>query len=153
MRCCLFFLFAAAIAVAAVGAERAQNRDADAKTAPNLDLNGLWRGFVVEGKGEKPNRGPVHLELTIKGDHITAQRLDGQPAPLGEGTYKITVGRYYLIDATETRGRGKPRTYLGICAFAPDTMKWCVATPGNPRPTDFETKNRQFLLVLKRQNP
>jgi hypothetical protein len=55
------------------------------------------------------------------------------------------------MDATETRKRAKPKSYQGICAFGPDLMKWCVATPGNPRPATFETKGQQFLLILKRQ--
>lgn len=91
------------------------------------------------------------MELTIKGNHISAQRLDGQRGFLGEGTYNITVGQFYLIDATEIRTQGKARTYEGICKFGPDLMYWCVANPGIKRPTDFETKGRQFLLILKRQ--
>jgi hypothetical protein len=124
-----------------------------AKPAENLDLNGTWRGYVVEGKGQNPNRGSVHLELKIQGNRISAQRLDGQGGFLGEGTYQITAERFYMIDATEIRERGKGRTYLGICRFAPDLMYWSVANPGNPRPVDFETKGRQFLLILKRQRP
>jgi len=153
----------------AVGADNTGNRAAGAKTPPkakspsnaktspgekaaaDLDLNGVWRGFVVEGKGEQPNRGSVHLELTIKGNQITSRRLDGQGGSLGQGVYQIATERFYLLDATEVRARGKGRTYLGICKFGPDLMKWCVATPGNKRPADFETKGSQFLLVLKRQ--
>jgi hypothetical protein len=153
MRYCLFLLAAitAAGAAPAAAAEKSGERGAGAKAAADLDLNGVWRGYVVEGKGEQPNRGNVHLELTIKGNHITAQRLDGDAGSLGQGMYRITVGRFYLMDATELRGRAKGRTYQGICRFGPDLMKWCVATPGNRRPTDFETKGQQFLLILERQ--
>ena len=140
MRRCFLLLCAMTFAVVAVGAERNDNQGAGAKTAPDLDLNGVWRGFVVKGKGEQPDRGSVHLQLTIKDNRISAKRLDGEGGPLGNGTYTITVGRFYLIDATETRSRGKSRSYQGICKFGPDLMKWCTATPGNPRPTDFETK-------------
>lgn len=122
-----------------------------AQGSTDLNLDGVWRGFVVEGKGEKPDRGTVQLELTIQGNHISAKRLDGQGGSLGEGVYKMTTERFYQMDATEVRSRGKPKAYLGICAFAPDTMKWCVATPNSNRPTDFETKGQQFLLILKRQ--
>ena len=88
-----------AIAAAAAGAEKPGDRGAGAKTsagtktAPDLNLDGVWRGFVVEGKGEQPDRGSVHLELTIQGDRITARRLDGGGSPLGQGTYKIAPGR------------------------------------------------------------
>jgi hypothetical protein len=150
------FLLALNVAAAATAAEDAGSRGAAAKgktpaAASDLDLNGTWRGFVVAGKGENPNSGTVHLELTIQGNRIVAQRLDGQRGPLGQGTYTITTARYYQLDATESHVRGKPRVYLGICAFGPDLMRWCVATPGNGRPATFETKGQQFLLILRRQ--
>ena len=153
---CLPLLVALTTAMAMARAEGPERRSAatkDASSAPEIDLNGIWRGWVVYGKGEQSNRGTVHLELTIKGNHIRAKRLDGQGDSLGEGTYTITTERFYLLDAKEARGRGKPRAYLGICRFGPDLMKWCVATPGNNRPNDFETKGQQFLLILKRQRP
>jgi hypothetical protein len=54
------------------------------------------------------------------------------------------------MNATEVGNRRKGRTYQGICTVEPDVLKWCVATPGNKRPKDFETKGQQFLLILKR---
>jgi hypothetical protein len=149
----LAFFSVVTLVVAALGAEGTSQQGTTAKPSADLDLNGVWRGFVVYGKGEQPNRGSVRLELTVKGNHISARRLDGQGDSLGQGTYKITVGRFYMIDATEIRPHGKGRTYQGICKFGPDLMKWCTATPGNKRPTDFETKGQQFLLILKRQRP
>jgi hypothetical protein len=142
------FLLALNVAAATMAAEAAKGKTA---AASDLDLNGVWRGFVVAGKGENPNSGTVHLELTIQGNRIVAQRLDGQGGPLGQGTYTITTARYYQLDAVENHVHGKPRGYLGICAFGPDLMRWCVATPGNARPATFETKGQQFLLILRRQ--
>lgn len=136
---------------AAFGAERKPADRAPDKSSNDLDLNGVWRGFVVDGKGERPDRGPVHLELTVKGNQITAQRLNAPGGSLGQGSYTIATGRYYMMDATEAKGRGRPKVYEGIVQFGPDLMRWCVATPGNKRPTNFETKGQQFLLVLKRQ--
>jgi hypothetical protein len=150
MQRCFLLLFAMAFTVVAAAAEKSANRASDAK-APEINLNGVWRGFVVQGRGEQPNRGSVHLELTIKGNQIVAQRLDGQGGPLGQGSYTIGTERFYLLDATESRTHGKRGAYQGICKFGPDLMQWCVATPGNKRPSDFETKGTQFLLVLKRQ--
>jgi uncharacterized protein (TIGR03067 family) len=125
----------------------------EGKDAPLPNLDGVWRGFAVEGKGEKPDRGPVHLELTIQGNRISAKRLDGQRLDVTEGTYKLTPGKPMQMDGTEIRERGKPRTFLGICELEGDTLKWCVATPRNPRPTEFETKRPQFLVILKRHKP
>jgi hypothetical protein len=139
------------IAALANAAEQAAEQGAGAKNASRPDLNGVWQGFVVEGKGEQSDRGPTHLELTIRGNHISAHRLDGEGGSLGEGNYKLVPGRLMLMNATEASNRGKRRTYLGICAVEPDVLKWCVATPGNKRPTGFETRGQQFLLILKRQ--
>ena len=144
-------LVLAGIAALAIGAEKAAEQGAGAKNASRPDLNGVWQGFVVEGKGEQPDQGPTHLELTIKGNHIGAKRLDGEGGSLGEGNYKLVPGRLMLMNATEAGNRGKRRTYLGICTVEPDLLKWCVATPGNKRPTDFQTRGQQVLLILKRQ--
>jgi len=135
----------------------AEEPKAPEKGKPSADipkLDGVWRGYTVLGKGEQPDRGPVHLELTIKGDHITAKRLDNA-ADLGEGTYKITIvqGQPMQMDGTKLLPRGRTQLFVGICAIEGDTLKWCVATPRNERPTEFETKERgKFLLILKRQS-
>jgi uncharacterized protein (TIGR03067 family) len=142
-------LLAAVLAMAAANPARPGDGKGQA-AAPSLD--GVWKGFVVEGKGEKADRGPVHLELTIKGDVITAKRFNGQDTEdMGGGTYKITPGKTVIMDATETKPNGRGRTYLGILSLEGDTLKWCVATPKNERPTEFESKKPQFLLILKRQ--
>jgi len=148
-RAAVWCLAMALVAIAAAVAEAAGEADKKDEAVPKLD--GVWRGFTVEGKGETPDRGPVHLELMIKGDHVDAKRLDGQALPMSEGTYKISAGKPMQMDGTETNARGRARTYLGICALEGDTLKWCVATPRNERPTDFETKRPQFLVILKRQ--
>ena len=140
MRLCFLLLCALAFVVVAVGAERTDNGGAGAKTAPDLDLNGVWRGFVVKGKGEQPDRGSVHLELTIKGNSISAKRLDGEGGSLGNGTYMIAVGRFYMIDATEARSRGKGRVpgYLQIRP-RPDEMVYRHAG----QPTSHELRDQR----------
>jgi uncharacterized protein (TIGR03067 family) len=119
-------------------------------SAAEPDLNGVWRGYVVEGKGEQPDRGPTHLELTIKDHQIAAQRLDGEAGPLGEGTYKIRAGKLMQMDATQTSAQGKRLQYLGICKLVNGQLHWCVSTPRNRRPAQFQTRGQQFLLILKR---
>lgn len=144
-----WFLLASLVA-AAQAAPKGGDRDAADSAAPNLD--GVWQGYVVEGKGENPNRGQTHLELTIKDNQITAQRLDGNRDSLGQGVYKLAPGRanVMLMDAMEVRTRGKPRTYQGIATATADELRWCVGA-NNRRPAGFETKGQQFLLILKRQ--
>ena len=139
-----------AIALMAIAAIGADAPDKPAAEVPKLD--GVWEGFAVEGKGEKPNRGPVHLKLTVKGDHIDAERLDGQALPMNEGTYKITPATPMQMDGTEISTRARNRVFLGICELSGDTLKWCVSTR-KERPTEFETKSPNFLVILKRQKP
>jgi uncharacterized protein (TIGR03067 family) len=55
-----------------------------------------------------------------------------------------------VLRAKNAKKRAK-KTYLGIYTLGGDTLKWCVSTPGNARPTEFATKGSQFMLVLKRQ--
>jgi hypothetical protein len=159
MRCRISLLVAIVVFAVAfptdglLGADKGGKTKADAGSPAASNLDGLWRGFVVEGKGENPDRGQTALELTIKGNQIMARRLDGQGDALGGGYFKITPSaQVTAMDALEARNAGRPKGYQGICDLSkPDTLKWCVATPGVRRPGNFETKGNQFLLILKRQ--
>ena len=151
---CVWVGLSLTVAVAAEG-DPPREAGKDKAQPQSSPLDGLWRGFVVEGKGEQPDRGPVHLELVIKGNHITARQLRGKAGEdLGEGTYAITRGKPSTIDATKLLPRGRTQTYLGICELQGDTFRRCTATPNKERPTEFASEGRgRFLLVLKRQKP
>jgi hypothetical protein len=66
-------------------------------------LAGTWEGYAVEGRGERPDRGPVHLQLIINGDKISAVDL-GSPdknKDMGSGAYKLDPSQELKhIDAT-----------------------------------------------------
>ncbi len=115
-------------------------------------IQGVWSGYVVEGRGERPDRGPVRLsEINIKADRITGK--DGNK-DLGEGSYTGDVRTNpRQMDTTGLSGEQKGKTYLGIYSLDGDTLKWCTANPGKPRPTEFISRPSagQFLMVLKRQ--
>jgi uncharacterized protein (TIGR03067 family) len=104
-------------------------------------LQGTWVGRVEDGAtGHK---------LTIQQDRITGVKDEKQS--LGEGRFQLDLkSRPWKLDATGTKGPQRGRKYLGICVLEGDTLKWCVSTPGNERPTELATKDGQFLLVLKR---
>jgi hypothetical protein len=44
-------------------------------------LAGVWRGWVVDGRGENPNSGQMEIELTIEGNRITGRELGTRRAP------------------------------------------------------------------------
>lgn len=135
-------------------------RAQDAKPAAPEDaaarkqLIGLWKGFAVEGKGERPDRGPVKLEVTITETAIKGIELKGEGTiNHGEGTHVLNLKESpRWLDATKTNERGRKEEYLGIYVLEGDTLKWCVSR-GKQRPTQFETIKGSFLVILKRQSP
>jgi hypothetical protein len=119
---------AAAVSLASVlpvlAADEKSSGDKPA-VAETPKLDGVWEGWVVEGRGENPNRGQIHLQLTIDGDKITSKNLGGGGfgggggggrgpgggggggGDLGSGTFEITdVDGVKQMDATRTGGGG-----------------------------------------------
>lgn len=139
----------ALLGLAAVGAMLpAQSQDQE--KAERQKLAGTWRGFVVAGRGEREDRGPVKLtEVVITADTVTA-RDDNQS--FGEGKYKLDLTQTpRRMDSSGTTGNVKGREFTGIYTLEGDTLKWCVANPGKPRPTEYKTTTAvQFYMVLKR---
>jgi uncharacterized protein (TIGR03067 family) len=117
-------------------------------------LIGTWRGYVVVGKGEQPDRGPVHLELTITRDRIKAiQFQGGEEVDLGEGTFEMQLEPSpRVLDAQKKLANPNRREeWLGIYELQGDTLKWCVAR--RTRPQVFETRESAFLMILRRTGP
>jgi uncharacterized protein (TIGR03067 family) len=113
-------------------------------------LAGVWRGFAVEGKGEKPDQGPAKLELTFSEKSIHGIELKGeQRVDHGEGDYLLDLASDPLqLDGVKTMLSGRKDSWLGIYKFAGDRLYWCVAK--RERPKSFETVKGQFLMILKR---
>ena len=119
------------------------------EAAMRKKLAGTWRGFAVEGTGERADQGPVKLEVTITEKEISALK-DGKE-DMGAGTYKLDLSQTPMsLEGTRTRGMGPKGTFFGIFKLEGETLKWCVANPRYPRPTEFRTVKGQFLLILKR---
>jgi uncharacterized protein (TIGR03067 family) len=78
-------------------------------------LQGVWTGWVVEGRGDDPRQRRTRVELTIKGNTIRA--VEDGSRDLGTGTFTLRSTREgKQMDATRTTGRGSApgATYLGI---------------------------------------
>jgi len=113
-------------------------------------FQGTWRGFVVEGRGENPNRGPLELELTVKGNTMSAFDVREKKS-LGEGTFMLDPNKKLKeITATGSVNMARSRTYKGIYELNGDTLRWCVDNINQGPPTEFISRRGQFLLILKR---
>jgi uncharacterized protein (TIGR03067 family) len=128
----------------------AADEKSDADAAARKSLTGVWRGFAVDGKGEKPDQGPVKLELTISEKTIKGIEFKGEtPVDHGEGAFTLDLAADpQQLDGTKTNERGRKDTWLGIYKLEKDTLYWCVAK--RERPETFATVKGQFLMILKR---
>jgi len=123
----------------------------ESKDAARAKLIGTWAGYAVEGKGEKPNQGPVKLELKITKESIQAKQFKGKDAlDLGEGKFELNHDKmpFTLDGDKKIDNPNRKEIWLGIYQLDGDTLKWCVKKKG--RPTEFETKEGAFLMILKR---
>ncbi|OYW22191.1 MAG: hypothetical protein B7Z55_04905 [Planctomycetales bacterium 12-60-4] len=124
-------------------------------TADAKGLDGVWRGWVVRGRGEDPNSGEMEVELTIRGNRIDGRELGTNRAPeggLGSGVFTLAGdGKSGTLDAEQTSGPQTGRNYLGIYEIAGDTLRWCVTARNRERPASMATDRGTFLMILRRQ--
>jgi Ca2+-binding EF-hand superfamily protein len=109
---------------------------------------GLWRGALVEGRGENPNAGR-QIELLVVGNQIAGRDVGrkGDDANLGTGTF-VASGKpdAGILDAQYSDGR----ICRGIFEMRGEALYWCVSNRGEDRPDRFITANGFWLMVLKR---
>jgi uncharacterized protein (TIGR03067 family) len=115
-------------------------------------LAGTWKGFVVEGRGESPDRGPVKLELKVTEQAMAGHEFKGTNlVDHGHGEYTIDTSQSpWVLDAWQTNELGRKQNFIGIYKLEADTLQWCVS-PRKVRPTEFRSGDGSFLLILKRQ--
>lgn len=113
-------------------------------------LLGTWEGAVVSDEVTGARRATIR-ELTITIDKIRA--TDGDGRNLGEGSYKLAQeGGLLTIDATGVNGPASGQTMLGIWKLEGDTLRWCSANGGKPRPSEFKSRSSgPYLMILKRK--
>ena len=116
-------------------------------------LEGVWEGYVVEGRGEKADRGPFRLRLTVAGETMTAVDLNNGNKNLGTGKLALDpTGPLRQLDAFGAVFPAKrEKSFLGVYQLDGDTLRWCVGNKQDVRPEEFRSFNGNFLLVLKRK--
>ncbi len=139
-------------------AEPSRQRPTNGRAEPAGDgsrLSGVWRGWVVEGRGETPNSGQMEIELTVEGNRITGREVGTTrraPEGIGGGTFVMTGnGASGNLDAEGTSGPQDGRQFLGIYELQGDTLRWCVANRGRQRPQVMATDRGNYLLILRKQ--
>ncbi len=146
-----FALLFALVVSQSLAQEKKANVD-DAKERSKLV--GVWKGYAVEGKGENPNRGPLHLQITITATAIKAVNLGDGNKDMGEGSFSLDfAGPLKGLDAMGiVLPRKKTQNYRGIYDIEGDTLRWCVDNTNKGRPEQFRTGGGNYLMVLKRAN-
>jgi uncharacterized protein (TIGR03067 family) len=111
---------------------------------------GVYVMVAGEAKGEKlPEKIVKTGTLTIQGDKHTVKLGDDSII----GTHKLApTKKPKEIDATDTEGSFKGKTYLGIYKLEKGEFTVCFAPPGKDRPKEFTTKSGtgEILHVWKK---
>lgn len=127
---------------------------AEGRSARGSIPAGVWRGWVVEGRGETPNSGQMEIELTVEGNRITGRELSTRRAPggIGGGTFTSTGdGHTGNLDAEGISGPQEGRSFQGIYEYDGEVLKWCVSNRGRQRPQTMATDRGNYLMILRQQ--
>ncbi len=129
---------------------------------PSTDLDklrGTWLtvslqsdGKVVVDEKAPPKEGPV-TKLAYDG---TKWMVIVGDKTVATGTIKIDATKTPKeIDVMDKSGERNAQTRLGIYEVDGDTYRYCLASPGQPRPTEFASKpgSGYVLAVSKREKP
>jgi uncharacterized protein (TIGR03067 family) len=117
-------------------------------------LQGAWQVVAGEVGGAKPPADELRREkLVIKGDQWTYQWSKIREPE--QAAYELDPAKSPpAIDLRITSGDKKGKTLPGIYTVEGDTLKVCYDRTGKERPTAFETRNTQrVLIVFKRARP
>jgi uncharacterized protein (TIGR03067 family) len=113
---------------------------ADATKKDLEKLQGDWAAVSYVTSGFKlPDDDAQAYFRTIKGNEYSVSRFD---KVLGKGTFTLDATKNpKTIDVVAVLPNGmKAPLVLGIYEFDGDRWKFCVATPGKERPTEFVSK-------------
>jgi RNA polymerase sigma factor (sigma-70 family) len=114
-------------------------------------LQGTWHAVSGEAEGKDVSEEFVKkLSIVFAGDKITlAGLVRGENEKGVEGTFKLDpTAKPKAIDINITNKEDA----VGIYELEGDTLKLCIVeAANNERPSEFAGKNRQVLIVLKRQ--
>jgi uncharacterized protein (TIGR03067 family) len=149
MKQTLLAMLAIGVLVAADGTKDDPKKD---QTTTKNPLEGTWKGVSGEFNGMAMADDEVKgMEFNVKGDQYTL-KVKGEERETG--TIKVDATKTpKTIDFKIASGDDKGKNQVGIFEVEKDTLKLCVAIPGqNDRPKEMSAKagTMQILFVLKR---
>ena len=113
-------------------------------------MQGEWGCTLNIRNGQKqPDDVAETLFRDVKNDVVTISLFD---KPLQKAKFKINPNvTPRQIDVTMLEGPAKDKVSSGIYELKDGELKICSATPGQPRPTSFESKegSNTSLIVWK----
>jgi uncharacterized protein (TIGR03067 family) len=116
-------------------------------------FQGSWRQVAYERDGVP---GPADDEAgweprtTFTGDRFVVTIADGSSPIAGTFTIDPTT-EPRSVDYTDTHGADAGKTFLAIYVIDAETLTFCAAGEGLPRPTSFHTKAGEVLRVNRRE--
>jgi uncharacterized protein (TIGR03067 family) len=104
-------------------------------------LEGSWNRASAVVNGKESDEPAV---LTLKGDEYTLKSGD----QVRKGVFKLDPSKSpKQLDIVAGEGPNKGKSLLAIYELDGDTLRYCVAQPGKPRPTEFSSKADSGLSV------
>jgi uncharacterized protein (TIGR03067 family) len=129
-------------------------------------------GVDVANNDTAPNGNPFHGVWQLSsgetdGKLLSETQLDGGKLVIEDGRYTVTLPNigtvtgtqklgttreFQTIDITDESGPNQGKTCLGIYELKGDEFRVVFASPGEPRPSKFETRpeSGQWMHVWKR---
>ena len=112
-------------------------------------IQGAWKVESIERGGQKST--PPGVVLVMKGENYVVKENDQESE---EGTFKLdSEKKPKTIDFKITKGNDKGKNQVGIYSIEGDTVRICVALPGqDDRPKEIAAKEGtdHIVFVMKR---
>ncbi len=110
-------------------------------------IQGTWKVVSTEESGKMP-KVPADFRVVITADMLSMN--PGKDADFSIPSRKYTLDaskRPKAMDTSHELDPGKPIVQLAIYALDGDELKLCLGRAGEPRPTKFESKAGDTVVV------
>jgi uncharacterized protein (TIGR03067 family) len=113
--------------------------------ADKSPIDGKWTMETVTRDGKKDDAF-TGASRVHEGGKYTMKGAEGKTLPTSEGTFTVDADKK-AFDMKPSGGRYKDKTLLGIYKIDGDMLTIAFAEPGKDRPTKFESKEGNGVVV------